>query len=664
MSNGTTPNLMRALALAALAAAASPGAPAQSPHAGFAPDAPASWSLAPGAFPGEDAVILFAGDYLILHEDGRIDRGQHRVIRLNTDYAVDQLGDPRVPFDSLRQELIVHTCRTFTPDGRVIDARPHAFNRVTPDGVAHCADALPWQEMVITHLGIERGCVVELDVEVRDRFPYSPWLEGTAYFAFDYPVVQRTVSVKCPASVRLNAEMVRGEAEATVVAGNGEAGESGPARIHVWRAENIPAARERDDGCHGCATRSHLLFSTCPGWTELARTVLADLRNAADRDSAMQAWVAEKLRDPELLTPGDRARAISAFTAELIRDATGASFEAYRPARPASRTFASCCGSVWDRATLALALLEEAGIAARVACCPAAPQPVQDVPMLGQFARILLEPDLGDDAGGMLLLDPVAETPLRSPLDWGGRPLLYLGGEREAAWSPGAPEEGRGGGATITVSLVAAETDTLTGTADMVVDGLLCPSGSAANLDDFAASYARRLIPGAQVTSCQASEIGARSARVRIAFAAKAPRDAEGFSRIRMPGGPEDIAALLAHFGLERPQRTTALHLPGGMQEAVTWRIVLPQEWVCTYLPPVEVIANEAGSYTRSQEKQVLPADAEHEGPRQSLTVAWNLEIPDASIDPAGYSGLRQLMQAYSAETGRLLILRPPQGQK
>ncbi len=640
----------------------------------------------PAALQNEDAVVLFAGDYFILHDDGRIDRGEHRVIRLASDHAIGRFGDPRVLYDSLRQELIVHTCRTITPDGRTVDLRPHAVNPVTADGVSFCADDLDWQEAVITHLGLERGCTVELDVEIRDRYPYASWLEGIVPLAMDYPVLQRTISVKCPAGVRLRAAVENGEAQATAVEGAGD-GAEGPARIHVWQARDIPAMRESDDGCNGCLTRPRLLFSTCASWDALAERAENDFRAAAaSSDSSLTAWVEKMLRKPDVLTMRDRARAVVDLTSHFVRGTSGAAFERYRAPRPAERTFATSCGTVFDRAALALALLEQAGIPARLALCPAAPEPAREIPMFAQFARVYLEPDFGSSERPPLL-DPLSPDPLECPLDWHDRPLLFVSDARDAGksdaeaaasfsdgltsmpyhrvrageWSTPSSAEGVHGDATVMVSLHPEDKDALTGVVDLSISGILCPSGRPGDVSELASSYANRILPGATVTSCETQEIGPSAASIRFAFRVdKLPRDTDGRTRLLLPDGPESVTNMLAPFRLQRSERTTALCLPGRIHETISYRVVLPDGCSLEYCPASMNVANAAGSFTMTADAPLVPREPNSSGAsgaQRCVTILRELTLAGERFDPPAYPALRQLMRAYAQETGRLVIL-------
>ncbi len=703
---------MAVMTCAALGAAviAAPAASGSGQLSGLAEPTPApdpGELFGPGAegtqFPQEDAVVLFSADYVILHGDGRIDRGRHTLIRLQSDYAIDELGDPRVPYDARDQEVVVHTCRTFTADGRVTTADAHAYNQTTADAAALCPDEMDRQEMVITYLGIEKGCVIELDVEVKDRVPRAPWLEGTVFFQEKYPVLRRLLTVKHPSSVPLKSAVVNGTLEAEVVSGSGdEAGED--ATISIWRGERLAPSREQDDGAGGRRSRTYIVYSTCPSWEALGARVCQDMQAAAgirtgtdeslraageeqDALAPLRAWLEEKQREPGNLTGSDRAEMVLELTGDFVNNTAILPFEDYRPPRPAARTFATACGNDWDRVALALALIRESGLTADLALRAASPYPglAHDVPALGQFDRVLLRADLtgGSDAGidrappaeGIVLLDPVAGDLWRGA--YVERPLfvIFMEAEHPARWSPlgsqgsvekppaaavvsrspGAPPV-PGGDAEVSVSLSLASDGAVTGEAELRLTGEFFPYDDARDLDAFLKAYTERLLPGAQVSARDVRRLDPLGCDVRVEFTApKLPYEPNAHAYLALLGGPVDIGGLLSHCSLQRPERTTPLFLPGPLRERVTWRCAVPDAGRFTYTPvPLEVRVG-AGVFRSEVARSAAQVPA-----GEVLTVRWLFDLPAPVIAAGDYAGLRSLVQAYAGEASRLVVVRRP----
>jgi hypothetical protein len=623
--------------------------------------------LAPGAdltqFANEDAVYLFAGDTIVLHADGRIDRGMHRVVRLNSELAIDEFGDARVPYDTLRQELVVHACCTYTPDGQIVSSSGHAFNRVTPDVVAPCPDALCHQEMVLSHLGVERGCVIELDVEVRDKVAHAPWLEGIAFLRMNYPVARRVVTVKVPAGVTLEAQLVNGTAELSEIDGRGDAGDDGAARIHVWRAQDLPAARESDDGAGGRLARAHLLYSTCPSWERLAERVRADLTAGAECTPALVTWLESARRDPTIVTPLDEARAIAGLCAEQVRDISIEPFENYHAPQSADRTFESCCGDAWDKSALALALLQAAGLEAEPMLRPVSPQPQKEIASLSQFDRVLLRvtPRALTGAGVTpITVDPVSGSVYRYPQEWGGQPLCTLGarGAAAGAWVDGLERQARHGAADISVALTLADDGTVTGSAELALAGELLPAASGADIDGFGQDYAKRLAPGAEVTGATVTRLDGAAGELQFELKAPAFGEARGaYRHLMLPGGPRDIAGIVAAFGPHRAERSTAMYLPGTLSESLRWRIRLPQEVKLVHVPPAASLENGVGRFHAFTRVSEVSAGPPGDDAGQMLEIERTLELSVADIAPERYDEFRRLLETYLAENGRLVIL-------
>jgi hypothetical protein len=630
--------------------------------------------LAPGTdlarFPNEDAVILFYGDTIILHADGRIDRNLHRVVRLNTDLAIEEFGDPRVPYDTLYQELVVHACRTYTPDGQVVPSDQHAYNRVTPDAAAACAGALNRQEMVLTHLGIERGCVVELDIEVRDRVPHAPWLEGMSFLPMNYPVMRRVVTIKYPAGIELNTEIVNGAIEPTEVDGRDDDG--GAARIRIFRAENIPAARENDDGTGGRLTRAHLLYSTCPGRDVLGARLRADFEQAASidtNDPAVAEWIATLRNDPTVLTPSDQVRAIVELTANLVHDVGSAPFENYHAPAPAGLTLATSCGDLWDKAALATALCAAVGIETQPILRAARPETGSRVIALEQFDRVLLYAEI-DDGGIPMAADAATgetgrlDTLLhdRAQLLIGGEIVREASGERRVAVFQLLPPRDRAervAEARVKVTITLAGDGKVSGEADLALTGELCPLAPPADLAAFATAYAGKLVPGAEVTGTTATRIDAAGAELRIRFTAPAlGTERNGYRYLTLAGGPTDFASLWAGLDLKRPERSTAICLPGQSNEQAHWRIRLPESVAVGYLPANETLSTEAGDYHISARVDMIPVSQRADDAARVIDVEWGIGLDRVDIPPDLYNDFRRLAQAYTGESARLLILR------
>ena len=144
-------------------------------------------------YPDADVIVLHRSVIIEVDSDGRVTRRLHTVHKLLTHWAVRSHSDVRVVWDSSRQALDVETCRTVMRDGTVVTTPARGLNEVTPAAVARTAAFIGVREMVISHVGTEIGCVVELVYTITDQ--QSPPLppSGVEYLQGPNPILYEEI---------------------------------------------------------------------------------------------------------------------------------------------------------------------------------------------------------------------------------------------------------------------------------------------------------------------------------------------------------------------------------------------------------------------------------------------------------------------------------------
>jgi hypothetical protein len=179
--------------------------------------------------PDADALVLFDGTY-ISYADGLAEIRRQRLIKIYTEWAIDHLGDPRLAYDGSRQELEIHASRTYLLGGSTMDTPDNGYNEVTPRGLALSVDHLGIREMVVTHVGIERGVSVLLDWTVRDvQLPGLP-LNRMFFLHDEFPTLRKEVV----AEGELRGETVNPEGGLFQLPAPQERGD-----VLIWQAENL-----------------------------------------------------------------------------------------------------------------------------------------------------------------------------------------------------------------------------------------------------------------------------------------------------------------------------------------------------------------------------------------------------------------------------------------
>lgn len=523
--------------------------------------------------PEADAVVLYRGVHIRLDADGRVTRRVRLVQRLMTDHAISVGGDPRVAYDTTRQELSIDVCRTFMLDGKEVRATAHAFNRVTPERVASCPDRIGLQEMVMSYVGVERGCMTELDYTLTDRVPWRPWLEGIEELGGPYPVVSGELWIETPTGVDVHAQTL-GWLEGIDRA-------PGPFCVPMsepWRYGPIPARPDE-----GGLTREErvptVLYST-GSWKQLVTTIRDRLQVAAESDSAILDWARGNLpggRPP--LDDTERLERIAILIGERTMPADDAPQSWMLPVRPASRTFAVSCGNLLDCAALCMAALRASGIDGTLSLCPAG-RSTPGSPVLECFDDIRFSTPAGDlsvrEGKAALWIDPAPATE-----------LLALDASAEGTRI--AVEDGSTA-SRLSLRIVLDRDGSVRGEASIDARGGFVAGLGCRDLKAYLAGLASEYAVGGELAGYRVEEAGPRVLRAVFSFTGKSAGPAIGGGRRTVaippaPGFPQ--AAIPPGVSYGRQSRRTPLVCARPIEEDVTLRIELPEGTRAVIAPSV-----------------------------------------------------------------------------
>ncbi|MEZ4389120.1 MAG: DUF3857 domain-containing protein [Candidatus Krumholzibacteriia bacterium] len=426
-------------------------------------DTPALIAAAPpiSAFAQDDVVVLYQLDALSLDEGGRLTHRVHTVRRLQTQWAMRSLADPRLDWDAARQDLTVLTARTYMRDGTVLDTPANGFNEVTPDGVARAVPFLDLREMVVTHIGTEPGCVVELEYEVRDREPGPVPAGGTLWLGGEYPVLAAEVDL-----THLDGRLVGAAASDD--------------RADAWRVEDLAAYAEvpRDQWPR---TVPHVVFGATGDLKALAAPIARATDAAAVAGPGIAAWLAAAHADPEVLTQRDLLGRVATLVHDQIAAVAPAAGPWSRAPRTADTVLRSGVGTAWERAVVAVAILRADGLVPELGLFGhdvRAERPPLDP---GRLDQVRVVTRIGDENWW---LDPDQKAPWSGNADLPGATGLFLaaaGGVREYTVPP-RPLEGHW---TVHLAPAAAGWQA---EAELEMDGLAHDHAPASELADALAA--------------------------------------------------------------------------------------------------------------------------------------------------------------------------------
>jgi hypothetical protein len=460
-------------------------------------------------YPGADAVLLDREITYTIDAQGCLSRRVHQLTKVFSEWAVRNLGDLRLGWNASDQVLTVHVCRTIRQDGTVVDTPPYGFNEVTPYAVDRCGDFLDQREMVVSHVGIERNAILELDYEVTDLAPGPMPPSGREYLQAEWPLLHATVGVEVPDSASLLWTSGNGAPQPTT-----ELGPSGQKRLS-WTVHDVPGLPLEDNQGHRADYLPYVLFSTETAWSALAARLQRLTEDAADINEAMRDWLAQDSPsgDDEIqdLTTLDKVQRIARLVGARTRSVDLGEASWRRLPRPASRVFGSSYGTRWEKGILALSLLRAAGLQPELAFFSQSDAWPRDVATALSFGTVRVVVPVGDEH---LWLDPEVERAAVGRCDLAGKTGLFLEnsqGQYRTYVVP--PVEGK---TALAVDICPDADGCYRAEIDLAVRGPLWDMTQDVTADQVAKQLAETILVDGEVVSTQTYEFSPRGLHLRL----------------------------------------------------------------------------------------------------------------------------------------------------
>jgi hypothetical protein len=571
----------------------------------------AAWTLF--ALPPHDARFLNVAVTYELHEDGSWDMTYVQQARLDTYYAFNRaLGETFIVYNPDFQKLEVLKSETTMVDGRKVASPANAFNEVLPFAAHGFADFAGLREMVVTHVGLERGAVVDLKYRIHTKAGFLPAFAGREALDKNFPVDMYRLEIKVPAGQMLRYRVFGSQAEAKV-------SDAGAGKLYTFGLTSLPPAAH--EALAPAGSEPAVVFSTAADWPR----ALALANDPAPLPAALLERI-EKLKGqyparPDLLAELQKIVAVEVQGCRLGSDATG-----WLP-RPAARVFQSNYGTRLEKALLLRSMLDKAGIKAEALAVANGNAFADDVPAFLQIGEYWLKVSEGPH---VLYLDPWQEQQEFFP---------YRLQERDA-WNletlaleklPASDRQGSGVDVSGTVQLAA---DGASGTLVVAVRGIFNRYNEAtADSGKFIAGLLKKIFPVEKVEIKKLLLLSRREVRVEATFSGKWLKEAGSnfysADSVRLPGLMENMA--------QPAQRETPLALDAPFQASVSLELQPAAGLKLEYAAPNVERRNELGHYTRNLavEKNGL------------LRVSQSVAVEKALIGPKKSPLLRELLLPY-----------------
>ena len=578
------------------------------------------------ALPKHDARFLNVAVAYELHEDGSWDMTCEQQARLDTYYAFNRaLGETFIVYNPDFQKLEILKSETTMADGRKVASPPNAFNEVLPFAAHGFADFAGLREMVVTHVGLERGAIVDIKYRIHTQAGFLPVFSGREILNRDFPVDKYRLEIKVPGGQTLHYRVFGSQAQAKV-------SESGAGKAYAFELTALPPAAHEPMAAAG--SDPAVVFTTAADWPRAL--ALAD--DAAPLPAALQERIGGLMKQypgrPDLLAPqrgpqsGDLLAELQKIVAvEMQGCRLGGEATGWQP-RPASRVFLSNYGTRLEKALLLRAMLKQAGIETELLAVAGGDALAADLPAFQAIGEFWLKTS-GPHA---LYVDPWQEQQEFFPYRLQERDAWNLE-KKTLEKLPASDRQGSGVEVSGAVQLAA---DGASGTLVVAARGIFNRyNDAAADSNKFIAALLKRIFPVDKVEVRKLLSLGRREVRVEASFSGKWLKengaDFLSADAVRLPGLTENMA--LAE------RRETPLALDAPFQVNLNLDLQPAAGLKLEYFAPNVERKNELGQYSRGLivEKNGL------------LRFSQSFAVDKALIGPEKYPLLRELLLPYFA---------------
>lgn len=301
----------------------------------------------------QDAVFLLDSKDVSWLPDGRLSTTIHQIIWLNTEVAVEEYGDHRIPYDSAHEAFIVKTLRTW---------RDNEWWRTGPTGIV---ETLPYQmrnaydysnirEMMLLHNGIEIPCIIEYAYTIEDIEPYRNNIDGVHSLQGEHATVKSVLTIETPDSI--TPTFYSSISSQSKVKNYDVALGLDSYQWELGPLDALPRPLTEESGFDG----PYVAWSTWSGWSSIGGFIDQTFTPALKLDSTLEKAV-DSLKNKARNTD-ELADLIAAYVNDNVATIQYQEDSWYSFPRTASRTFETSYANPVDKCILAEAMFSKASL--------------------------------------------------------------------------------------------------------------------------------------------------------------------------------------------------------------------------------------------------------------------------------------------------------------
>jgi uncharacterized protein DUF3858/uncharacterized protein DUF3857 len=203
-----------------------------------------------------DAEYLKLEKKYTLNTDGSIDYRCSKSLKLLTHFAFHRLyGETFILYNTDFQKLKINSAYTVMSDGKNTTTPKNAFNQVLPRFSTNAPYYNNIREMVVTHTGLEKGAIINLDYTIHTKKGFYQELMGNEILTTSSHVNELTIIVEVPSEQLLNLRLLN-------IAGAPVISNTESSTIYTWKFNSLPANSKDSFQEYDELSAPRLIFST------------------------------------------------------------------------------------------------------------------------------------------------------------------------------------------------------------------------------------------------------------------------------------------------------------------------------------------------------------------------------------------------------------------
>ncbi len=585
-----------------------------------------------------DAEFLEITKEYQLHSNGEISYTYHHKVKINSYLATNRLfGEDFIIYNPKYQSLDIIKSLTIMKDSSEVISPPNAFNEVLPRGASNAPLYNHLREMVVTHPGIERGCIVDFSYKITNRKDFQPGLMGEEIFSALYPIKSMIVKIIVPENTELKFDFMNCDIDSTPevnITDNGE-------KTYKWHHENIKAVKKENNQLSMGEYKPRLVFSTIDSW-DFIYDYLNPSKNGLLNLSAKVETKIDNLIDGIIVPQEKLTRLQKAIATETGHVKISPELTGFKPLA-AEITFFQNTGTNYDKAFLLSSLLKYCGASSYPILVSRYNQFSEVVPSLLQFDDIIVKAAFTGQDAHYFHPSKDLKIDIRSTLSQ--KTLFYLNNSKNNLHKSKNYDR-KDNKLCINTNLVINDDLSYSGNNNLNLSGKYNSYYEISNSNKAIENLISRAYKSISIKNSNLTFLSKEGCSANINFTSKEKLKTEhGYFRFTIPDFKNSFNS--DHISLAIRNRKTPININYPFFESYTYSIELPENYNLITPEISQKLKNKIGQIEISLNKTA-----------GKIILTRMLSINNAIIFPEEYRDLRNLIVKWQENHYRNLIFK------